>query len=115
MKFFREKATLIYTILLGIVLIGKVSNWFLDFNDETNQLLNTAMFCLIGVAYLTFAWAYEKTLLKTIFLFCGVYVILMNFIPDFGWIKTVIGIVCVLTPLIIRRFSPEEKQEITTQ
>ena len=115
MKVFREKSTLILSILVGIVLIGKVFGRFLDFSDETNQFLNTAMFSLIGVSYLTFAWAYEKTLLKAIFLICGIYVILMNFIPDFGWIKTVIGIVCVLTPLIIRRFSPEEKQEITTQ
>jgi len=113
MKFLREKSTLIYTVLLGIVLIGKVFGRFLDFSDETNQLLNTVMFCLIGIAYLTFAWAYEKALLKTILLFCGIYVILMNFIPDFGWVKTIIGIVCIVTPMIIGRFIPEEKQEVT--
>lgn len=114
MKFFREKATLIYTIFLGVVLIGKVFGRFLDFSDETNQLLSTAMYCLIGIAYLTFAWAFDKVLMKTIFLFCGIYVILMNFIPDFGWLKTIIGMVCIVTPLIIRRFLPEEEQEVTT-
>ncbi len=113
MKVFREKSTLILSILVGIVLIGKVFGRFLDFSDETHQLLNTAMFSLIGVSYLTFAWAYEKPLLKAIFLICGIYVILMNFIPDFGWMKTIIGIVCILTPMIIGRFFPNEGQEVT--
>ncbi|GAB2494304.1 hypothetical protein [Algoriphagus taiwanensis] len=112
MRFLKENAISIYKTLLWIVLMGHVADWFLDFTDETNRLLSTAMFCLIGIAYLTFAWAFDKIWLKTIFLFCGIYVILMNFIPDFGWIKTIIGIVCTLTPLIIQRFIPEEKEEV---
>jgi predicted Na+-dependent transporter len=114
MHFLKKNVILIIPILLGIVLIGKISNWFLDFSDETNQFLNTAMFSLIGVAYLTFAWAFDKILSKIIFLLCGIYVITMNFIPDFGWWKTILGIICLVTPLIIRRFLLEEEQEDAT-
>lgn len=115
MKFLREKVTMVFYFLLVFVLIGKVSSRFLDFSDETNQLLNTAMFSLIGLAYLAFSWAYDQILWRSIFLFCGVYVILMNFIPDFGWWKTIIGIICIVTPLIFRRFLPDVGHEVNSQ
>ena len=31
----------------------------------------------------------------------------MNFIPDFNW-NTIIGLVCILTPMIIGKFLTEE-------
>jgi len=34
----------------------------------------------------------------------------VNFIPDFSW-NSIIGIVCILTPIIIGRFLPEEDDE----
>ena len=108
---FLENNTLkIYRILLTIILIGKISNWFLDYSDETNHILNVTMFCLIGIAYLAFSWAFDKILLKLVFAICGIYVILMNFIPDYSW-NLIIGFVCILTPMIIGRFLPEEEEE----
>ena len=79
LEIFKKNAPLIYRILIWIVLIGKISNWFLKYNDETNKIINTSMFCLIGVAYLAFAWAFDKTILKLILAICGIYLILMNF------------------------------------
>ena len=100
----------IFLILIGIVLIGKISNWFLDYSDETNQILNAAMFTLIGIAYLVGGFVWDKKLNNIIFLVCGIYLIAMNFIGDFG-LKSIIGIVCILTPMLIARFSPEETDE----
>ncbi len=100
----------IFFILIGIVLIGKISNWFLNYSDETNEILNTIMFCLIGISYLAFSWTFEKNVMKFVFAICGIYVILMNFIPDYSW-DSIIGIVCILTPMIIGRFLPEEEEE----
>lgn len=100
----------IFLILIGIVLIGKISNWFLDYSDETNQILNAAMFTLIGIAYLAGGFVWDKKLNNIIFLVCGIYLIAMNFIGDFG-LKSIIGIVCILTPMLIARFSPEETDE----
>lgn len=107
MQFLKKNTINIYSVLLGIVLIGKISNWFFNYSDQTNNILNTAMFCLIGIAYLAFSWAYNKLLLKIIFAICGIYLILMNFIPDFSW-NSIIGIICVLIPMLIRRFLPKE-------
>ena len=100
----------IFFILIGIVLIGKISNWFLNYSDETNEILNTTMFCFIGISYLAFSWTFEKTVMKFVFAICGIYVILMNFIPDFSWNK-IIGSVCILIPMIIGRFFTDKEEE----
>ena len=110
MEYLKNNSIQIFRILLGIVLVGKMSNWFLNYSDETNKILSIAMFCLIGIAYLVFAWAFNKIILKLIFLGCGLYLIIMNFLPDFSW-SSIIGIVCILTPMIIGRFLPEEDEE----
>ena len=99
-----------YRILLGLVLVGKISDWFLNYSEETNQILNTAMFCLIGLAYVVFAWAFDKKWLKLILGACGCYLILMNFLDDFSF-KRIIGIICVLTPVIFGYFMPEEAED----
>lgn len=108
----KKIATTIFLVLIGIVLIGKISNWFLHYDDTTNKALNTAMFCLIGVAYLAIAIGFKKLLLNIVFGLCGIYLIIMNFIPDFGF-NAVLGIVCVIIPMIIGKFLPK-KDTIST-
>ncbi len=100
----------IFLTLIGIVLIGKISNWFLNYSDETNQILNAGMFTLIGIAYLVGGFVWDKKLVNIIFMTCGIYLIVMNFIGDFG-LKSIIGIVCILTPMLIARFLPNETDE----
>jgi len=48
-----------------------------------------------------------------IFIVCGLYLIGMNFIQDFE-LKSIIGIVSMLTPMLIARFSTkaENKKEM---
>jgi len=110
MKFLKTKSILIFKILLIIVLAGKICNWFLNYSEELNQILNTAMFCLIGISYLAFFWAFEKIIIKAIFLICGIYLILMNFMPAFGW-SSILGIICIITPMILSRFYQEDELE----
>lgn len=100
----------IFLILLGIVLVGKMSNWFLNYSDETNQILNAGMFTLIGIKYLVGGFIWDKKLKNVIFIVCGLYLIGMNFIGDFV-IKSIIGIIAILLPMLIARFSPEEADE----
>ncbi len=69
------------------------------------------MFTLIGIVYLVGGFIWNKKLTNIIFLICGIYLIAMNFIGDFGISKSIIGIVCILTPVLIARFSPEETDE----
>jgi hypothetical protein len=100
----------IFLILIGIVLVGKMSNWFLNYSDETNQILNAGMFTLIGIKYLVGGFIWDKKLKNVIFIVCGVYLIGMNFIGDFG-LKSIIGIIAILLPMLIARFSPKEADE----
>lgn len=99
-----------FRFLILIILIGKISNWFLHYSDETNQMLNAGMFTLIGIGYLMGGFIWKKKLTNIIFLVCGVYLIVMNFINDFS-LNSIIGIICIVTPLLIVRFSPEETDE----
>jgi hypothetical protein len=101
---------IIFQVLLGVVLVGKISNWFLDYSEETNQMLSTTMFTLIGIAYLVGAFSWDKKLTKLIFLICGTYLIAMNFISDFE-LKSILAIACILTPMLIARFSPKESDD----
>ena len=102
--------TKILWVLIGIVLIGKISNWFLNYSDETYQILNAGMFSLIGIAYLVSGSVWDKKSINVVFIICGIYLIGMNFVGDFG-LKSIIGIACILTPILISRFSPKETDE----
>lgn len=94
----------IYIILLGIIIVGKLSNWFLNYSDKTNDLLNTVLFTLIGVGFVIESFTLYKKEFKLIFLICGIYLIAMNFIDNFQ-LKSLIGIVCTLLPILIKKFS----------
>ncbi len=106
----KKKFNITIAILSGIILIGKVSNWFLNFSEKTNQILSAGMFILIGIAYIVDGFVSDRKLKKTILIVSGVYLIGMNFIYDFD-LKPIIGIVCILTPMLIRRFLPKETNE----
>jgi hypothetical protein len=106
----KKTLLLIFRVLIGIILIGKVSNWFFNYSDETNRIINAAMFTLIGIAYLVGGFIWNKKLINLIFVICGLYLIGMNFITDFSF-KSIIGIICILTPMLIVRFLPEERDE----
>lgn len=100
-------------ILLGtiiVILTAKVSNWFFDFSEPTNDIINTTMFCLIGVAYLYWSINQSNQVYKVFVSACGVYIIVMNFIERSS-LMTIIGIVCVLAPMIIFRLDGKSKKE----
>lgn len=86
----------LFKILIAVVLFGKVLNWLLHFSDETNQILNTIMFSLIGISYLVYGFVWENKWLKTVVIACGVFLIVMNFFER-NLVLDIIGIVCILT------------------
>ena len=101
---------IVFRVLITIVLIGKISNWFLNYSDETNKILNASMFTLIGIAYIVAGYVWDTKLIKITFLVSGVYLMVISFVTDFD-LKPILGIVCILTPMILVRFSPEEPDE----
>ncbi len=98
-------------ILIMLILLGKISNWIFDFPDEVNEILNTIMFCTIGIAYLIGAFAYSNPWYRVVFALCGIYLISMNFVER-TIILTIIGIICLVTPMILARFDKSDPEEV---
>lgn len=97
----------VFRILIGLVLIGKILNWFLNFSDAMNQILNIAMFCLIGIAYLVIGYLWDSKFVKIINITCGLFLLAMNFLTK-NLALNILGILCILTPLLIARFYKEK-------
>ncbi|MCB4807038.1 hypothetical protein LG651_02160 [Tamlana sp. 62-3] len=72
------------------------------------------MFCLIGIVFLAYSWSVNKIIIKLTLLICGIFLIAMNFIPNFE-MKSIIGITCLLLPLILEKLFPEEHQNLYTK
>ena len=102
----KNKLFTAFRILIFLVLVGKVLNWFLDFTDETNQVLNMMMFTLIGFSYIVMGFVWDNRLTKVLVTTCGIFLIAMNFFPDSAALD-IIGIACLLTPMLIARFYQE--------
>lgn len=104
----------LFFFLIAIVLIAKVMNWFLDFNSEINTIINVAMFSLIGMAYIYTGLFWDKKLIQTIFILCGIFLIGMNFLKETTWIS-IMAIICLLIPMVIGRISSKDKKELAEQ
>lgn len=96
----------IFKIAIGIVLFAKVLNWIFKFNDEVNQLINTSMFCLIGIAYIVVGFVYDNKWIKAIIITCGLFLLAMNFMSPNN-VLDILAIACLLVPMLIGRFYKE--------
>ncbi|KIA82574.1 hypothetical protein OA84_10460 [Kaistella solincola] len=67
------------------------------------------MFIVIGIAFMIFSYALSNKLNKSIVFLCGVYLIVMNFLPD-NEVISIIGIICLVVPMLIGRFSREMRE-----
>lgn len=97
----------IFMVLLAMVFFGKVLNWIFTFSSETTQLINMAMFLLIGIAYIVMGYVWHGRWNKIIITACGVFVIAMNFVNKNTAIE-ILSIACLLTPMLIARFYKEK-------
>ncbi|HAH36269.1 MAG TPA: hypothetical protein DEQ87_05445 [Algoriphagus sp.] len=100
---------LLFYSFLFIILIGKISGWIWGFDNEYDGMINLGTFVLIGAAYISAAIAWNSNLYRWIFLICGIYLIVMNFL-DFE-LKSILGIACILTPLLLSRISSEKPNQ----
>jgi len=107
----RDSFFTIFKILVALVLIGKILNWFMKFGDTINELLNMIMFILIGIAYLVMGYIWENRFLKAVVTSCGVFLIAMNFINK-NVILDIAGIICILTPMLIARIHKDKRDEM---
>ena len=101
----------IFTILIFAVLFARILGWFINFDNDIDKILNTAMFTLIGIAYIVMGFIWDNKLQQFVILICGVLLIGFNFLESNTTIN-IIGIVCILTPMIIARLDKKEKKEL---
>ena len=98
----------VISLLATLILIAIVANWFLHFSAQVNNLIKVSMFIVIGLYYI-FGFTSPNKSIKFIVFFCGIYLILMNFIPKSTMVE-IFGIICIVAPMLIRRFSPEMRK-----
>ena len=97
----------IFRILCVLVFAGQIAKLFMDFSEQTGRYLNAAMFILIGIAYIVVGSAWEHKVTRMVFTICGLFLIVMNFL-DKNMVIDVLGIACILTPMLIRYFHKRE-------
>jgi hypothetical protein len=105
----KTKLFLLFRIAIFLILGLKVLNLFLHFGDRTNQLINVSMFSLIGISYAVVGFNWEPFWQRVVFIACGLYLLAMAYFSGNVYLNLV-GILCILTPVLIARFSGREKE-----
>lgn len=90
--------------LVVIVLIAKITNWFLHFEPNINNFINVVMFSIIGIFYIIFGFALHHLNAKVTLILCGLFLILMNYMTKTMMVEMV-GIICLVIPILIGKFS----------
>lgn len=99
------------SILAILVLMAKMSNWFMDYDEQTAGLINTIMFVVIGLAWCVFGFFREDRKTGAIIIACGLYLMVMSFLPESD-ILNVVAILCMLVPMLMRRFRRVKADEV---
>lgn len=99
------------SILAILVLLAKMSNWFMDYDEQTAGLINTIMFVVIGLAWCVFGFFREDRKTGAIIIACGLYLMVMSFLPESDLLN-VLAIVGMLVPMLISRFRKGKTDEV---
>lgn len=101
---------ILFKIVLGLIvltLLAVVFSRVFNYSDEVKQMINTVMFSLVGVGYLLISSNMKKEINKSVFVVCGAYLIIMNFI-ELNTMFKVIGMLSIALPLLVSKFSGEK-------
>ncbi|MFY8006723.1 MAG: hypothetical protein ACOVOY_05750 [Sediminibacterium sp.] len=101
---------LIVVIACATIILAKVLNWVIGFNESTHDLINKAMFILIGVSYLIFGYALDQMRYRLITILCGIFLISLNFLPKNNYMIAA-AIISILATILIRRFLIKNETE----
>ncbi|MFN7585311.1 MAG: hypothetical protein ACK5RI_05295 [Bacteroidota bacterium] len=101
---------LIVVIACATIIIAKVLNWVIGFNESTHDLINKAMFILIGVSYLIFGYALDQFRYRLITMVCELILITMNFFSENNYLN-ILGIISILVPMLIGRLVVSKNNE----
>ena len=102
----QDKVVSVFPYIALVILGIKISNWFLNYDAETNKIINTVMFCFIGIFYILTGLQFAHKGMKALLLVSGMYLILMNFINTNSFLS-ILGVLLILIPLLILRFNKQ--------
>lgn len=94
---------LLFMLPFATIIIAKILNWVIGFNDSTNELINQSMFIFIGVSYLIFGYALDQLRYRLITMLCGLILITMNFLPKNNYMIG-LGVMSIVIPSLIGKF-----------
>jgi TctA family transporter len=101
---------LIFYLPFATIILAKILNWIIGFNDSTNDLINKAMFIFIGVSYLIFGYALDQLRYRLITMVCGLILITMNFFPKNDYTNALAISSMLVAILIGRLVVPKDKE-----
>lgn len=99
----------IFGVCVALVLIAKMSHWIFKYDEKTVHIINLAMFSLIGIYYVIVSLTLDETRFKLLFVCCGLYLIVMNFLDEMT-ILSIIGIICILAPMLVGKYAKAFKE-----
>jgi len=94
---------LLFMLPFATIIIAKILNWVIGFNDSTNELINQSMFIFIGVSYLIFGYALDQLKYRLITMVCGIFLISMNFLPKNNYMIGLV-VMSIVLPWLIGKF-----------
>jgi hypothetical protein len=105
----KKNALSVLGILVAIILLAKISGWFLNYSEKTNIIINSLMFIVIGIYYLIFGIALTELKLKITLIISGIFLICMSFLPN-NIVLSIIGMACMIIPMLLAKYSKEFKR-----
>lgn len=107
----RDKAfRLIFLVALGIVIIGQIAGMVMHFEPDIKKILNTFMFCLIGIGYIARVLDQKSIEIRIFVILCGIFLIVMNFVPRTNVMYIFAGVALVVPGILF--LSKAKKKEV---
>lgn len=94
---------LLFMLPFATIIIAKILNWVIGFNDSTNELINQSMFIFIGICYIIYGFALDQMKYKVTLIVCGLFLISMNFLPKNNYMIG-LGVMSIVIPWLIGKF-----------
>ncbi len=109
----RTKDNLIFffSIIALLLILARVTSWFVDFDQQWDDLIISAVFCLIGIAFALDPKSYtQQNYRQWITRICGAYLIYWTFSTQNDWL-TGIGIIAIILPRIFQKLEKRKSKK----
>lgn len=103
----KDKFLFLLRCIVIVILLLKISNWFLHYEKSTNAVISDVMFVTLGSYFLVLGSTIISKWRKYTIVLCGLYLIFSPLLPD-NTVFEIIHLVILLTPFVIARVRKSE-------